>query len=373
MADEATNAPVNASGEDARPNVWLLRLTTIIWVVLVLGCLLSLPVIFDASALFVLVAILIALVVGAIGAWLLRLFLTRQREKNFLHIWFKASLGSFCLLTIAMAGPIYYLAIETETDPLLLPRVTLSNGEKTVVYQGMMHIGTERFYKQVVYDAEKALADGYVLYYEGVQPNPAADQWFAETLAGGGDLSANYRAMGKVCGLQFQLDYFKLLQKDMEVHPGSHVTADVDALQMKQEYERLVATDPEFAAAVKGSALQKKKAEDVQRINSAIEWLDKGTPGQRKLAGVVCRWMMNGVKEAHDKPGPLDKVIVDFRNRALVDQIMADSHDKIYITYGAHHLEGVIPLLKQRDPKWQVESVSWIRPIEAPRHLEAEL
>jgi hypothetical protein len=294
MVDKATNAAANASDQDARPNLWLVRVTTIIWFVLVLGCLLSLPVIFDASALFVVLAAVIALVVGAIGAWLLRIFLTRQRRKGFLHVWFKASLASFFLLTIAMAGPIYYLAIKTETDPLLLPRVTLSNGEKTVVYQGMMHIGTERFYKQVVYDAEQALSDGYVLYYEGVQPNPAADQWFANTLAGGGDLSANYRAMGKVCGLQFQLDYFKLLQKDMEAHPEAHVTADVDALQMKQEYERLVATDAEFAAGVKGDALQKKKAEDVQSINSAIEWLDKGTEGQRKLAGVACRWMMNG-------------------------------------------------------------------------------
>jgi len=166
----------------------------------------------------------------------------------------------------------------------------------------------------------ESLAYGYVLYYEGVQPNPEADQWFADNLAGGKDLSANYRAWGKVCGLQFQLDYFKLLQKDMDAHPESHVTADVDALQSKQEYERLVATDPEFAAAVKGNALQKTKAEEVQSINAAIEWLDKGTEGQRKLAGVVCRWMMNGIKEATEKPRPLDKVILDFRNHALVDR-----------------------------------------------------
>ncbi len=364
---------VNTRGKDAQPNLWVLRLTTIIWFMLVLGCLLSLPVIFDASTLFVVLAILIALVVGAIGAWLPQILRARQRKKSFLQVWFKTSLACFFLLTIVMAGPIYYLLIKTETDPALMPRVTLSNGEKTVVYQGMMHIGSERFYKQVVYDAEQALSDGYVLYYEGIQPDPQGDKWFADTLAGGADLSANYQAMGKICGLRFQLDYFKLLQKDMEAHPESHVTADVSTLRMKQEYERLVATDPAFASAAKNGAARNASPEEVEAMNSMVEFLEKGTEGQRKLAGVVCRWMMNGVKARNEEPKPLDKVILDFRNRALVDRIMADSHDKIYITYGAHHLDGVIPLLKERDPRWQVESVSWIRPIEAPRHLEGKL
>jgi uncharacterized membrane protein len=106
MVDDATNAPANASTGDARPSLWLLRLTTIIWFVLVLGCLLSLPVILDASGLFVLLAVLIAAAVCGIGARLLRLFLTRQRKKSFLHVWFKASLGTLFLLTIAMAAPI---------------------------------------------------------------------------------------------------------------------------------------------------------------------------------------------------------------------------------------------------------------------------
>lgn len=354
---------------------WKLRLSTIIWFLLLLGCVLALPVLFDATGLLVLLAVVVALVLGALIAWVCRL-ITKDRARGLAHGWLKASFASFLVLCIAMAVPFYYFALKTGLDPVLLPRVTLSDGAKTVVIQGMMHIGTERFYKQVVYDAEKALSDGYVLYYEGVQPNPEGDKWFADTLAGGGDLSANYQTMAEICGLQFQLGYFELLQKDFAVHPESHVTADVDTLDMMREYERLEKADPEFAAAVAGGRMQAEKAEQMEGLASTIEWLQQGSEGQRKLAGYVCRWMMNraGDEAAMDNDqSQIEKVILDYRNRALADRILADPHDKIYITYGAKHIKGVIALLRERDPAWTIESVSWTMPVEAPRELQGEL
>jgi len=45
-----------------------------------------------------------------------------------------------------------------------------ASGQKTAVFQGMQHIGSEDFYKSVVFDLEQALADGYTLFYEGVTP-----------------------------------------------------------------------------------------------------------------------------------------------------------------------------------------------------------
>lgn len=60
------------------------------------------------------------------------------------------------------------------TSPIQLtavPLATLSNGQKTVVFQGMQHVASEDFFKSVVFDLEKALVDGYTLFYEGVLPD----------------------------------------------------------------------------------------------------------------------------------------------------------------------------------------------------------
>ncbi|MNY07205.1 hypothetical protein D3C86_1400000 [compost metagenome] len=160
----------------------------------------------------------------------------------------KTALATFALLSILAAAPIYFLAFNAALRPVTVPLATLSNGKKTVVFQGMMHIGTESFYMGVVYDLERALTEDYVLFYEGVQPDPSAEAWFSQTLAGGGDLSANHTALGKACGLDFQLNYFTLLDVDKAAHPERHVTADVTTGDMKREYERLVRMEPAFAA-----------------------------------------------------------------------------------------------------------------------------
>lgn len=239
---------VNGAG-DGSAQRWKLRITSILWFVLIVGCIVSLPVVADASAAIIVALAVVALALGALGAWLYRKRKASHR-KGFTHDWLKAALGVFAALTILVAAPVYYFALRNATDPPLLPRAVISNRQKTVVLQGMMHIGTERFYKQVVFDLEQALADGYVLYYEGVQPNPKGDKWFSDTLAGGGNLGENYTALSKLCGLKFQSDYFTLLDADKREHPERHVIGDVDTWQMQQEFERLKKTDPVFAAKV---------------------------------------------------------------------------------------------------------------------------
>ena len=46
--------------------------------------------------------------------------------------------------------PLYYLAFRAENQPLIAPQVTLTDGQRTLVLQGMVHVGSEEFYKSVV-------------------------------------------------------------------------------------------------------------------------------------------------------------------------------------------------------------------------------
>jgi hypothetical protein len=69
----------------------------------------------------------------------------------------------------------------------------------------------------------------------------------------------------------------------------------------------------------------------------------------------------------------MEPVILDFRNCSLAQRVMQSPDDRIYITYGAAHLPGLVAELRKLDPKWAVGSVKWLRTIEAPEHIEGQL
>lgn len=346
--------------------------TAIGWALLLLMFLLGLPVVLVWP-----MPLFFGLVAGALvlGALLVGLWRVLRRRGWSVAAWLKTSLALLMLLVALVSLPVYYLSFEVDAHPSALPQVTLSNGSKTVVFQGMMHVGSESFYKSVVYDLEKALADGYTLFYEGVQPSPGeGDQWFKDYITGGGDLSDNYKMLGSVCGLQFQLDYFALLASDMKARPELHVTADVSALDMKREFDRLVKSDPAFAAQVRKKPVEAKTSEASgdNALDFFTRYATDGTPAQRNILGILCRGVIN-MTSREPSEGALSPVVLDFRNRHLVKQIVEHPAKKIYITYGAAHLPGVIALLKAQDPQWRVVSTKWMRSIGAPEHLTGTL
>lgn len=350
-----------------------LRLSAVVWFVFGLGFLLGLPILIDAHILAVVAVVALALVLAFPVAWLMRRLFRNQRAQKWRTSYLKAAVGLIFGLTTVLAAPLYFLAFRTELRPLTVPQATLSNGEKTIIFQGMMHIGSEGFYKSVIYDLEKALSEDYVIYYEGVLPDPEGDDWFSQTLAGGGDLSSNYETFGNACGLQFQGPYFQLLDVDIAARPERHVAADVTTADLMREYQRLVASDPDFADAVDAGTPVVESEEDADQITMVMNWLADATPGQRTILGTACRGWMTMLLSRDDAPSALDRVILDFRNRALADRVLAGSDDKIFMTYGAEHLRGFLDLLQADDPNWQVESVKWMRTIETPQDLEGEL
>lgn len=370
MSDATTpNAPVGERGSDRLK----LRLSAILWFILFAGFLLALPVILDVSWLVLLALAAIALILALPVAWLVRKLFQQQRRQSWRVSFAKAFTAILFVLSIAAAAPIYYFALYTDLRPMTVPQATLSNGSKTVVFQGMAHIGSESFYKGVVYDLEQALADGYVLYYEGVRSSPDGEAWFKQKLGGGGDLNSNYQLLSDVCGLKFQLDYFGLLVPDMTARPERHIAADVTTADMMHEYQRLMDTDPAFAAAQTPAEAKASDTSSSANIAQLVGWLQQGTPQLRKLAGTVCRGFLSMELGAKSAPDPMDKVLLDFRNKALSERILGDTNQKIYITYGAGHLPGLLAMLQASDPSWAMKSLTWMRPVAAPEELEGKL
>jgi len=150
--------------------------------------------------------------------------------------------------------------------------------------------------------------------------------------------------------------------------------ADVDALELKAEYERLMREDPAFAKAHANDFQPKPATNDNAFMLKVVEWLKNGSASQKTLGGVTCRGLFTlNQANANTTPGRMQPVILDFRNRALAQRIMQSPDDKIFITYGAAHLPGLVAELRKLDPKWAVGSVKWLRTIEAPEHIEGQL
>lgn len=351
-----------------------LRLSAIVWFVLFGAFLFSLPILFGAWTWILPLAAIAALLLAFPIAWIVRKLFSGQRRHGWWISYIKAAAGTLFLLSALLATPVYYFALRTSLDPLTVPQATLSNGTKTVVFQGMVHVASEDFYKSIIYDIEKALSDGDVIYYEGVVGDPEGDAWFSQTLAGGGDLSANYTALGDACGLSFQLDYFQFLRADMAAHPEQHVDADVTTADMMREYQRLEAADPGFAAAV--AAANSSSSSDnsfANGIGQVLNWLHSATDRQRSLVGTACRGWMTMALTSDRQPSAIDEVVLDFRNRKLAERILADTHDSIYTTYGAEHLPGLLADLQASDPAWEIKSLKWLRAIDTPENLSGKI
>lgn len=377
-----SNPPVGSAGSippvASNASPWRIRLRAILWFVLLVAFALGLPVLLGwGSGLLAGLALVAAVLAGA-SAWLLRRVSRRAAGRAFAGLWARALLGWTLVLGIVVAAPFYYLMVVTETRPATVPQVSLGNGAKRVVFQGMQHIGSEHFYQAVIYDVEKALSEGYVSWYEGVQtPTPESKAFFeklSKELVGGSDLGGTYKSIGEVCGMKFQLDYFGLLDADKAERPQRHRVADVDALELKAEYERLLREDPAFAKAHAQDFKPRPATGDNELMLRVVTWLKQGSASQKLLGGVTCRGLFT-LHQATDaaEPGRMEPVILDFRNRALAQQIMQSPDEKIFITYGAAHLPGLVAELRKLDPKWTVGSVKWLRTIEAPEHIEGRL
>jgi hypothetical protein len=66
----------------------------------------------------------------------------------------------------------------------------------------------------------------------------------------------------------------------------------------------------------------------------------------------------------------MSPVILDFRNRALVERIVNSDAQKIYVTYGAEHIPGLLTLLEDQPKPWKVLSAKWSRALSEPREYQ---
>lgn len=272
------------------------------------------------------------------------------------------------LLTGFVAAPVWWLVLQPALHPLAVPRVTLDDGRRQVVFQGMVHVGSEQFYRSVSYDLIRAKDAGYVLFFEGVQAGtPEAEAWLEAATQSGGDLNAQYGRIGEICGLSFQGDFLAFLQRDQALDPEHLVTADVSVTEMYEEWQRQIAANPSLADALPHAGGGGFEMASVMAFAAGLQG------SQRTLAAAMCRGMFSVILGRAESPDALNVVILDFRNRRLADRIVSLPDADIYITYGSGHFPGLLREMQARDPNWRVVGTSWTTAVLPPDDATGQL
>jgi len=269
---------------------------------------------------------------------------------------FALSASSFIIIISASLG--YFWYYHNIKNPLTIEQYTISNGEKTVVFQNMIHIASQNFYDTVAQEITKYKQDWYVYFFEWVrmwsqESNEAFDKalWveFDENL---------YNNMSKLYWLVPQ-DNSKFLglvnDKDFNI--------DTNMDQIIWEYETIKTQkniEKEYTAPVDISSqtvetlanLQGRELQILVFINQAL--LSAMTKNDA-LVNTIQTNFWN--QELYD-------VILNGRNKIVAKEIIESEYDKIFATYWALHFDGILKILQENDENWKIVDTKYLYPFQ---------
>ncbi len=268
-----------------------------------------------------------------------------ENYKLFLINFIKKSSLSFIIIVILIWIFWYY---QNYYSPATMIEYTISNWEKTVVFQEMSHIWSKNFYEKIKNNLINYKKQDFVYFFEWVKPGTKESMenfnkaiWI--------DFNKDlYKNFSKLYWVTFQDNsiYFNLVNNlDFNV--------DVWIDWIMEEYT----TSPQPSPL-------KERENNVIDINSEI--LDTLTKlNDRQLS--VLRFVNKAILSALIKSDSAQKlvtdnfwnkelfnIILDWRNKVLSDEIINSKYNKIYITYWKLHFDWVLKLLQENDKNWKI-------------------
>lgn len=247
---------------------------------------------------------------------------------------------------------------QNELSPATLPRYTISNGDKTVVFQTMSHIWSENFYTTVQNTIFSYKQKWFVLFFEWVQSgtqenNNKLDQalWmnFNET---------TYDSLSKLYGL-VQQDNSKFLNlvnnKDYNIDISiDDIITSYEKIKKENGLENRTYSPPINTTELvtkELSELPENKLQLLKYVNRAfINVILKNESLQANIQNTFAN------KE-------LFEVILTKRNEFISNAILKSQEKNIIATYWLLHFQGIFELLQASDIKWRITQIDYIYPL----------
>lgn len=285
-------------------------------------------------------------------------FYNKKQYLEFLEIFFyRASTSVFLLFTILWSFWYY----QNIYSPAKMPVYTISNWEKTVIFQAMSHIWTENFYDNVRNNIKIAKENWYILFFEWVRPGRVENvEKFNNALWVEMDQDL-YKNMAKLYWLTNQ-DNSSLLN----IVDNKDYNIDLSIDDIVELYEKNNSIDSNSGSTIKS----KRPAIDANKL--IIESLANLNERQLQILRFINKSIINMIIKNETIQNTvvnnfwnkkLFEVILWNRNEVISNAIIESENNKIIITYWLLHFNWVFDLLKNNDSNWKIEKTDYLYPI----------
>ncbi|MDD3646129.1 MAG: hypothetical protein PHH06_01845 [Candidatus Gracilibacteria bacterium] len=278
--------------------------------------------------------------------------------KDYFILFVKKISLSLVIIGLILTGFTYY---QNEIEPAKMPEYTITNGDKTVIFQAMSHVGSEEFYQTIKENLIKAKQNGYVYFFEGVGPGT----------------EENSQKFNKAIGIEFNKDLYPNFSKlygvnyqDNTIYYGLvnelDFNVDVSIDYIMEEYEKLIATSTQKLNIPDENAIP------IDVSSEIIKTLASLNDRELKVLVYINQAILNFIIKSNETKNliasnftnqALFDIILHGRNEVLADAIINSEYNKIYVTYGLLHFEGVLKLLQVDDPDWKIVDTNYLIPI----------
>lgn len=209
---------------------------------------------------------------------------------------------------------------------------TLSNGNKTVLYLPLHHIGRKEYYTNLTHKVDSLQKLGYVVFYESVSGGTT------DTIE-----------------LQYLAKKFRKIQGDFNASNGYLDTTNhtiYGRIPYDETYDLINQPTPlqlglhsNFARNVDVSLKELVTAFEHTYGPVQLSACDSTTPLN---ADYNCTPLKPKLAKDFKK-----KYVLGLRNKKLASEIVNSKHQHIFVIYGAMHFKGLFQELKNGDSKWK--------------------
>jgi len=291
------------------------------------------------------------------------ILLSKFRKKEFMNWWdfgqYFAYRISILLIFITwlLSFFVYY---ENIYEPAMMPEFTLSNGDKTVVFQWMAHIWSNKFYNTIIDNITNYKKQGYVLFFEWVK------LWTKESSDKFNKLmwvqfdKKTYAGLSKIYWLRSQNnDEFLNLVNNKDYRTDASMDDIVASYEKK--YWKINLNIP-----------SKTWVEPINVWEKIDELVNQITDKELQLLIAINRAVMNLVIKNTAVQNTIMKwagqqdlfdIILNDRNKIIVKSINESKDKKIVLLYWLMHFDWVRSQLQKWDPKWQIKNIRYFQPI----------
>ena len=244
------------------------------------------------------------------------------------------------LFSILMGVSYYYNA----QSPATMSRITLSNSEKTLIFQEMSHIGTENFYACAWSGVSMLSNSGFQVYYEGV--------WSGTV--------ENMKTFQKMLWIEFTDTLYESFAQSIWMRSQKYESfIPWEILRTAKNVDIWIDTIVQIANSKYGSWFYRESV-PLSIESDIIGWISQMTENEKRLYSYFIRGILNMMAHNSQEMSvfwmnqEIMDVILHERNKVISEKIQTSSDKKIIAFYGALHFNGIFEELKKRDIRWKV-------------------